>query len=136
MPGDYPIAIMSFNRPQYLEPVLQALSAQTHCHMPQRPISLFQDGVVNRITGQPQADPKDVESCIALFRLHFPHGTVFESTENLGVALNFERAEHYAFETLNADAALFFEDDLVVSPFYVHSLEHLLAIAETDDRIG
>jgi hypothetical protein len=49
MNQNYSIAIMSFNRPHYLEPVLKALSEQVDCRISKRPIFLFQDGAVNLI---------------------------------------------------------------------------------------
>jgi predicted SAM-dependent methyltransferase len=136
MNQNYPIAIMSFNRPHYLEPVLKALSEQVDCRISKRPIFLFQDGAVNLISRKTHADQKDIDVCVDIFRHYLPHGMVFKSDENLGVALNFERAEDHIFNELGADAAIFFEDDLLVSPFYVHSLEQLLEIARADDRIG
>lgn len=136
MSHDYPIVVMSFNRPQYLEPVLQSLSAQADCRITERVVALFQDGAVNRISGNSYAEQKDIDACVQLFQRHFPLGTIFRSSENLGVSLNFERAENYVFDTLKAEAAIFLEDDLVLSPFYITSLERVLTFALSDERVG
>jgi hypothetical protein len=133
---DFPIAVMSFDRPHYLEAVLKGLSVQTGCGLPTRSISLFQDGAVNPFSGQQRANDKDIDACVELFQKYVPHGTIFRSCNNLGVALNFDRAERYVFERLNAEAAIFLEDDLEISPFYICSLDHFLAFALSDERVG
>jgi len=130
----YPIAVMSFDRPHYLESVLHTLKAQT---MPitATEIFLFQDGYRSR-NGHQLTDPRRVERCIELFETMFPGSKTFSSTENLGVALNFARAEKYFFEEIGAEAAFFFEDDLLVSPHYLTVLYALTAIALEEKRIA
>ena len=66
----------------------------------------------------------------------FPNGAVFESNDNLGIAMNFDRAERYVFEILSADAAIFFEDDMIISPVYLEVLGRLIERALEDERIG
>ena len=132
-PRSYPIAILSFDRPAYLRPVLKSLARQTS---PDDHVILFQDGAFNRYSGRHKADPRNVASCINLFRQYFPRGEVCESPENLGIAFNYERAERFVFEELAAGSALFLEDDLVLSPNYLDVIDMLLAIASSNDRIG
>ena len=133
---NYPVVVMSFDRPHYLEAVLKGLVAQLNCDLANRSISLFQDGAVNAISGEQRGDQKDVDACAQLFRQYFPDGNVLQSSTNLGTALNFDRAEKYVFETLGANAAIFFEDDLEITPHYVFSLDHLLMHALADERVG
>jgi predicted SAM-dependent methyltransferase len=133
---DHPIIVMSFNRPRYLEAVLKGLVAQVGCRLSERSISLFQDGAVNRFSGERRAEQSDIDACVQLFQKYFPQGRIFYSNVNVGIALNFERAEKHAFETLNAEAAIFFEDDLEVSPYYLYSLDHFLSRALVDERVG
>ena len=104
--------------------------------MIERPIALFQDGSVNPFSGQRRAREEDITCCEKLFREYLPTGVVHSSRDNLGIALNFERAEKYVFEELSADAAIFLEDDLVLSPHYISSLDHLIGVALNDERIG
>lgn len=127
--GVTPIAIISFNRPSYLEQVLRSLEAQT-ADLSRREICLFQDG-----TGDHDAKAK-AEQCVSIFRSIFEGGRVFASEDSLGTAMNFDRAERHVFETLNADAAIFLEDDMVLGPSYLTVLERLLSISLADERIG
>lgn len=55
---------------------------------------------------------------------------------NIGVALNFDRAEKKFFEELNSEYAFFFEDDLILNKFYIEALEQMTQFALEDDRIA
>src|SRR5438094_314008 len=115
----YPIVVMSFNRPDYLEAVLKSLVGQIGAELDRRTLALFQDGTVNPFSAQRRAREEDVLRCEKIFREYLPTGIVHSSPNNLGIALNFERAEKHAFEELGAEAAIFLEDDLVLSPHYI-----------------
>jgi hypothetical protein len=128
-----PIAVMSFDRPDYLRQVLATLKVQVPAVSPDR-VCLFQDG--NRVAGTPVTDDRLIEKCVAEFQEAFPQSKVFASAENLGVALNFNRAEQYFFEECGAASAIFFEDDLMLSPFYVETMERLLQLAQSNERIA
>jgi Putative papain-like cysteine peptidase (DUF1796)/Domain of unknown function (DUF4214) len=132
-PG-FPIAILSFNRPHYLENVLRSLQTQTLL-IRAADISLFQDGYLSK-AGRDLTDPKLVERCVELFETKFPGSKIFLSKENLGVARNFARAEDCLFGQLRARAAFFFEDDLVLSPNYLTALHCLTEIALKEKRIA
>lgn len=121
---DRPVAVMSYNRPELLGRFLESLKQQTIPLNPKN-IALFQD------FGDPAND-----DCIAVFRAVFPEGRVFDATGNLGVALNFERAESYIFEELCAEVGYFFEDDLILGPHYVDALGQLANFALENERIG
>ena len=137
-PGEYfakpPIIILSFNRPHYLGPTLESLRHQRPGIDADR-IHLFQDGAVNRYSGVRYADDTAIEACICLFREAFPRGHVHASVPNIGICENFLRAEQFAFVTLKAPVAYFFEDDLVLSPHYVSALD-VLRRALCGRRIG
>lgn len=120
-----PIAVMSFNRPAYLRQVLASLAAQQGVAMQGRRVILFQDGARNAYSGRLAAEPAEIAACIAAFREHFPQGEVMAAEANLGVAGNFLRAERHLFETLGAECGFFFEDDLVLAPRYLATLEAL-----------
>lgn len=128
-----PIAILSFNRPQYLEQVLRSLRGQVS---EADTIVLVQDGVRNPYSGRVKATTESIQQCIDLFRAMVPWGTVLASRVNLGIALNYERAENYVFRTLRSPQALILEDDLVLSPQYLHVIRWLLGIAQEDRRIS
>src|SRR5262245_31156811 len=103
-----PILVLSFNRPHYLSPVLEALAAQAG--LAAERVHLFQDGAVNAYSGRVAARREDVDACVALFRRRFPGGHVHLAPANIGIAENFLRAERFAFEELGAECAYFFED--------------------------
>ncbi|MCX7675794.1 MAG: hypothetical protein N2Z59_00255, partial [Alteraurantiacibacter sp.] len=132
-PRSYPIAVLSFDRPVYLRAVLESLVRQVS---PDDQVILFQDGARNRHSGRQKADPAKIDSCMKLFRRHFPTGEIHLADENLGIAWNYERAERHVFETLGAEAGLFLEDDLVLSPNYLDAIDMLLEFAFADARIG
>ncbi|PWB88799.1 hypothetical protein C5688_18925 [Methylocystis sp. MitZ-2018] len=131
-----PIVIVAYNRPQYLVRVLDSLKAQQHIELAHRKIVLFQDGARSLFSHGNTTDESLISENVRLFRSAFPGGIVFDSEVNLGVGLNIDRAERYVFEELDAPAAMFFEDDLVLSPCYIQVLEKLLQLAIEDDRIG
>jgi len=130
-----PIAILSFNRPEYLDETLSSLQAQTKL-LGDRPIALFQDGSWSSSMNKHHCDPAVCRQCVDIFRDQFPSGTIFESDINLGSVFNYERAERYVFETLDAPAAIFLEDDLILGRAYITVLERLIDLTLADERIG
>jgi hypothetical protein len=125
-----PILVMSFNRAQFLAPVLASLKAQSSDGTCGREIHLFQDGAVNRYSRLRYAKDEDIAASIALFRREFPEGVVHDSHDNIGICENFRRAEEYAFVDREFPCAWFFEDDLVLSPAYFSMMEQLQNFAE------
>lgn len=131
-----PVAVMSFNRPDYLAQVLSSLLSQVDGRISERKIALFQDGAKNLSSGEVRAEQADIDACVDVFRRMVPGGLVFDSSSNIGVALNFERAEKFVFEELESEAAIFLEDDLVLNPHYVRSLDALIDVSLLDERIA
>lgn len=127
-----PIAVIAFNRPDYLIPTLASLACQQGVEL--GPIALFQDGMHNPYSGKSYGDDRVVDEQIAFFRYLFPQGVVFRAKHNMGPALTIARAEEWIFEQLNAEAGFFFEDDMILAPYYLRTLENLLAA--TDERVG
>jgi FkbM family methyltransferase len=136
MPANIPIFVMSFNRPHYLTRVLESLRQQVGCDIENRNIILFQDGSINAFSKKRYAQDTDVKNCIKIFNSMFPNGKTQVSSVNLGVALNFDRAEKYGFEKLKADYIIFLEDDLILSAHYIAVLETLIKRFSSDDRVG
>jgi hypothetical protein len=131
-----PIAILSFNRPDYLRQVLASLAAQQGAALEGRRIILFQDGWHNAYSNRGAARFEDIEACIAAFRDLIPGGEVMAASNNLGVAENYLRAEKHLFETLGAACGYFFEDDLVLAPRYLATLDALRAATEGMEEVG
>lgn len=130
----YPIAILSYNRPELLNLFLETLKKQTLI-APDANIHLFQDG--------PSSHPSSVESvraaqneCVDVFLKSFPGGKVHYSEHNLGIGMNFDRAERYIFESIEADVGVFFEDDMMLSPYYISALNQLISFAMKESRIA
>jgi hypothetical protein len=131
----FPIAVMSFDRPQYLQEVLSSLKSQ-NVEVDEHDIYLFQDSFASRVHGGRLADPAAIEHCEQIFRNLFPRGTVVRAEQNLGVALNFDRAERLFFLDMESDVALFLEDDLVLSQFYLSAVTKLIEFALSEPRIA
>ncbi len=126
----YPIGIISFNRPHYLKELVESLAGQHGEALTDREIHLFQDGAI--VGGQRYANDEDIDECVRIFTGFFPHGGVHRSDENIGHIRNVLRMEGFFFlDREDCPAAMFFEDDLVVSPYYVQALDELLHYAHT-----
>lgn len=136
--GSYPtpIILMSFNRADYLEQVLESLMRQRGCGIEDRKIFLFQDGAKNAFSGRDRATQESIDASVATFSRMVPGGMVMLASGNLGVALNFDRAERFAFEELDAKAAIFLEDDLVLSDQYIATLDQMINDHMDDARVG
>ena len=97
-PRKIAIAVMSFDRPHYLERILQNVVAQKSLRHAAAPVPfLFQDGAVSPRTGQVYGDAELIARSVELFQQYLPDGHVFHSEINLGVAMNFDRAERVLF---------------------------------------
>lgn len=120
-----PIIIFAFDRAPYLERFCASLKAQEGVALDQNRIYLLQDGTVSADTGVRYAEDKAIAESIAAFRAVFPDGQVVANPHNLGIAFNIQRGEKLAFETLKAETAYFFEDDLELGPAYLTMMERL-----------
>ena len=131
-----PIVLLAFNRPDYLTAVLSSLVQQVGVDVSKRDVFLFQDGAVNPFSALTHCDPAAPAANVEIFKRFLPHGTPMLAPHNLGIALNFDRAERFVFEELGVDAAIFLEDDLVLGPYYLKTLEQLIGLALANERIA
>ncbi|MDD3444606.1 MAG: hypothetical protein PHS60_04300 [Zavarzinia sp.] len=131
-----PIAIMSFDRPHYLERVIHSVLRQTDCSPFEPVFFLFQDGAKSPRTGAMATETTLINRSIDVFKKYFPDGFIVNSDFNLGVAMNFDRAERVLFEDNKFDAAIFLEDDMLLQPHYFSTMGALLNIAFSRDDIG
>jgi Glycosyl transferase family 2 len=131
-----PIFVMSFNRPDYLLKVLESVRMQVDCDIEQRRIILFQDGAINPYSDERHASEDQINDCIGVFQGLFPDKPVMRSPINLGVALNFDRAERHGFDDLAADVVIFLEDDLVLDRYYISIVDRLTEMFTADPRVG
>ena len=131
-----PIAILSFNRPAYLKRTLASLAAQAGETLQNREIHLFQDGITNSISGHTYADQLVVSENKNTFLTFFPGGTTHIQETNLGIGLHFDYIEKFFFQTRNFDAAIFLEDDMILSPNYITIIDKLLLESTFNSRVG
>jgi hypothetical protein len=131
-----PIIVIGFSRPAYLDKVLRSLALQQGCDIASRKVAFFQDGAVNEQSGIRYASDSEIAEVASVFRCHFPAAPLFHSERNVGIYANFDRAERYAFEELDAEVAYFFEDDLVLTPHYISAMDQIWDSVKDIDRIG
>lgn len=127
---------MSFDRPDYLEMVLQTIKRQRDVHDLNLQFFLFQDGVRSRRSDKEYGNGKAAKEAENVFRRYLPEGVVVTSDWNLGVARNFDRAERAFFEELRAPMAWFLEDDMILAPHYFSAMAELTKQALDRTEIG
>jgi hypothetical protein len=128
-PASPPLAILSFNRPDYLGRVLRSLLAQRQ-GIAERPVYLFQDGAQSAVSGKVAANQSDIDACVRIFRETIPWGELRVSPVNIGVAQNFRRAEEELLSDPANECVYFFEDDLELAPRYLDVLDNMRLVTE------
>ena len=131
---EFPVNVMCFNRPQYLEKLLLSLLNQD---LPLKEELLFfwVDGYIgskDESLGRVDSSEKIIE----LIYKYFPSSNVVPSTKNLGIARNYGRAEFHSFEVLKVQSAFFLEEDLELSAKYFSSLHNLDLLVNLDSDIS
>ncbi|MDN3506138.1 MAG: glycosyltransferase [Simkaniaceae bacterium] len=106
--NDFAIAIIGYNRPDYLEEVLESLAANPESST--TPIYFFFDG-------GPESKQKEN---IALARKYaFPLAKIISRTTNFGCPKNIIDARRVLFDKLKYKKVLVIEDDNVISSNYI-----------------
>ena len=130
----YPINVICFNRPAYLEQLLDSLLSQT--------VEISQDKVFFWVDGfQTSLDekfrrPDRTNEVASLIQKYFPESQMHISENNLGIARNYWRAEVHSFEHLSASSAFFLEEDLVLSPNYFELTMRIDSFVHFDQDIS
>lgn len=132
------IALFTYIRPYYLEPVLESLFQNdlTDCD-----IYVFQDGWQNEYSGLVYGNKSDIDECLNLverYRAANPNVNVKISIrpKNVGIAVSQYEATKYIFDELGYDYALFMEDDMVLSKNYIPMIKKMLIQFEDDPRVA
>lgn len=126
--------IFSCSRPAYLQRVLSSLENQTEMNVDH---VLMQDGCRNRFSGAVYATPEQLNLCVKHFdQAELKNKFKIVNDINRGMAWQKRRAYKYAFEDEDYDACLCFEDDLVVSKYYVRLLRVLLHQFKDDPGVA
>ncbi len=113
---NYPINIICFNRPKYLLQLLKSLKGQS-IGCPDNLVYFWVDGY-SQSKDEALERPDLTHETMLLIKEYFPQSQLMTSSENLGIARNYWRAEQNSFEVLKASSAFFLEEDLVLSPNY------------------
>ncbi len=127
------VAILSFNRPDYLKKVIDSVKEQTYTDFD---YWLFQDGNLNQFSWRRAANQTDIDKCIEIFKEAFPKGKVEYSKTNIGIGLNWKRCEEQLFLEEEYEEVIFLEDDLVLSPPYMETMVNMFDQFRDDDRVG
>lgn len=129
----FPVNILAFNRPKYFEKVLQSLSSQTIQVDPAR-TTIWIDGYKgSRDESRNRRD--NTEKTMQLARKYLLGSNIVVREGNLGIAMQYRHAEAQSFNT-STDIAFFFEEDLVLSPYYLEALLDLEMKTRDFPQIG
>lgn len=127
------INIISFNRPIYFEEVLNSIVNQTTDYS-QKSIHIWIDGYRGSLD-EAKGKPNRTEEVTRLAQKYIPNAVIHRFTDNIGIARIYQEAEKFSLSS-QAQYALFFEDDLVLSPSYIEALELLMNWASEQDEIA
>lgn len=115
--GKLGVAIISFNRLNYLLRVIESLEKQSY--LKNTKFHLFQDGYKNIFSGKIKAKKEDIEKSIMLFKTSelTKGGSILRVEQNVGNGRN----QHTANEIMSSiyDYYLVIEDDVLLSPDYL-----------------
>lgn len=126
------IYIVSYNRPEYLGPLLQSLQQQHAGDYYIGGIHLLQDGPK---PSRHDEDAAKIATCVDSFRSIFPDGHLHAADENIGINGNYSKL-WALMASSTSDASIVFEDDLELSPHYLNVMRKLLGHAQTNPNVG
>jgi len=129
------VAVFSFNRPQYLKPVLESL--EKNSDIQDMDFYMFQDGAVNQFSKRIAADEKEIEECVfAWGSAQLPNKVLVRRKKNVGIGINQFEAKVLLFDRLKYEEVIFIEDDLILSKNYIRLLRVMLAQFKEDKQVG
>jgi hypothetical protein len=126
------IAILSFDRPNYLRQVLDSLKLNdlSGCD-----IYCFQDNW-KTINGKIVAREKSVKKSIIAWKNSGIKGSFFLQPNNLAPALHFDFVEKLLFREKKYERVVFLEDDMVLQPNYISTLKYMFNKYGDDPRVA
>ncbi|MEN9923379.1 MAG: hypothetical protein RIS09_893, partial [Actinomycetota bacterium] len=130
---EFPMNILAFNRPHYLERVLKSLHNQT-VRIDQSRITVWIDGY----SGSKDAvrlKRNRTEQTLEVAKKFLPNASFIVRSKNVGIAGQYHEAELASF-SIDTDIAFFFEEDLVLSPRYLEALLQLESLTRGIESIG
>lgn len=117
------VAVMTFDRPQYLERCINYLET---CHDIGRVDWIFfQDGAVNKFSGERRADDTDITKSISLIKeANLPNKEIRTNAHNMGNAIQTDKA--YRLLNEKYEAVIRLEEDVLTSRYFVRVIMSLL----------
>jgi hypothetical protein len=131
---DLALCLIACDRPHYFRQVVRSVRSQAD--LGDVRVYCFLDGSVNRVSGACRASPRGIARCAEIFTRAFPNGELHASPVNLGIALNFARAERYVFVKRRHNFVLFLEDDFVLQPHYLRVIRAMIREFGDHPRVG
>ncbi len=113
--GKCGVALISFDRPHYFSQTIKSIEEQSH--LENTDFHLFQDGQVNKFSGNIVTDKRLIDKNISIFeKSKLPNKTLHIEPKNIGNALNQFNAVEYL--SSNYEYFMIIEDDVILSPDY------------------
>jgi len=129
----FDIHVLSFNRPEYLERCLEALSHQT-VSINSKKIYFWQDGYPGS-KDEFMGIPDQTSQSKNLIKRYFPNSPLNLSKSNLGIGLTFKAAEENAFIKHQNEWAVFIEEDHILQDYYFQVILSLIKNVDDFDDV-
>lgn len=130
------IALISFNRPEYLKKTVKSLATNYGIEEGVDCI-LFQDNAVNKFSGIRYADDKQIQESLEIFNNStLPNKRIILREANIGIAMNQYTAANQLFYEDGYEQMILLEDDLVTGTYWLKTMKTLFEQFKDDQRIG
>lgn len=129
MKNDFAICVFSFCRPHYLSQCIQSLGSQ---YQPGPfDFHVFQDGHINKFSKREAASQLEINKCIAIAsKAPFLIKQLHVRDYNYGIGI--QQYEAYDWIAKHYRWALWLEDDVICSPYFVRISRLLIPFLEKD----
>jgi len=127
------IVLMAYNRPDYFIQTCLSVKPQ----VTDEDVIIFLDGAVNTEKGESSAgNAKLVERSRAIALEVFPNARIYQNSVNAGCGLQWAAMLSTVFDFLHYDEIIVIEDDLVLSKYYIDTVNKMLYKFKDDFRVG
>jgi hypothetical protein len=126
--------VAALGRPELLSQLAQSLARQVGVEDLRLRIYLFQDSPIVEV-GPPIADPELCRRSPEVFLAELPDAKLVAAETNLGIVGNCERMFDHV-KASDADAFVFFEEDLILSEHYLATIAQLLTQTADNPFVG
>lgn len=128
------VVLYAFSRPDYLIQVIESLKRNK---FPPEHTHVFIDGMINAWSGEMKGDPGKIHECRSMVtRLLGRKVNLWTAACNYGVGLMQHFGMDMVLNKLGYHAAIFLEDDLVLSPNYIETLRSFIPILEASPMLS